>query len=90
MLDYLKRLIITLKKTTAFGKIYTQLIENLNKCPDMQNLLDHLKILLQKDERLLSQGEILKNKVIELALKLDKDLIKLLLSDGKDERSIFC
>jgi adenine-specific DNA-methyltransferase len=89
MLDYLKRLIITLKKTTAFGKIYTQLIENLNKCPDMQNLLDHLKILLQKDERLLSQGEILKNKVIELALKLDKDLIKLLLSDEKMKEVFF-
>jgi adenine-specific DNA-methyltransferase len=89
MLDYLKRLIITLKKTTTFGKIYTQLIENLNKCPDMQNLLDHLKILLQKDERLLSQGEILKNKVIELALKLDKDLIKLLLSDEKMKEVFF-
>jgi adenine-specific DNA-methyltransferase len=89
MLDYLKRLIITLKKTTAFGKIYTQLIENLNKCPDMQNLLDHLKILLQKDERILSQGEILKNKVIELALKLDKNLIKLLLSDEKMKEVFF-
>ncbi|MFQ6066646.1 MAG: site-specific DNA-methyltransferase [bacterium] len=49
----------------------------------MENLLDNLKTLLQKDERLVSEGELLKNKIIELALKLDKDLIKLLLSDKK-------
>jgi len=49
----------------------------------MENLLDNLKILLQKDERLVSEGELLKNKIIELSLKLDKDLIKLLLSDKK-------
>ena len=46
----------------------------------MQNLLDNLKNLLRKDEYLISEGELLKNKIIELALKLDKDLIKLLLS----------
>jgi len=49
----------------------------------MENLLHNLKSLLQKDERLTSEGELLKNKIIELALKLDKDLIKLLLSDKK-------
>ncbi|MGB9706904.1 MAG: site-specific DNA-methyltransferase, partial [Microgenomates group bacterium] len=49
----------------------------------MEDLLDNLKKLLQKDERLVSEGEILKNKIIELAIKLDKDLIKLLLSDKK-------
>jgi len=47
----------------------------------MENLLENLKSLLQKDERLVSEGELLKNKIIELALKLDKDLIKLLLAD---------
>jgi len=47
----------------------------------MENLLDELKKLVQKDERIVSKGEILKNKVIELALKLDKNLIKFLLSD---------
>lgn len=55
----------------------------------MENLLDNLKSLLQKDERLVSEGEILKNKVIELALKLDKDLIKLLLSDEKMKEGFF-
>jgi len=55
----------------------------------MENLLENLKILLQKDERLVdSKGEPLKNKVIELALKLDKDLIKLLLSD-KQMKEVF-
>jgi len=33
----------------------------------MENLLNNLKSLLQKDERLVSEGEILKNRVIELA-----------------------
>ncbi|MFA7565297.1 MAG: site-specific DNA-methyltransferase, partial [Candidatus Neomarinimicrobiota bacterium] len=55
----------------------------------MENLLDNLKNLLQKDERLTSEGELLKNKVIELALKLDKDLIKLLLSDEKMKEVFF-
>lgn len=54
----------------------------------MENLLDNLKLLLQKDERLVSEGELLKNKIIELALKLDKDLIELLLSD-KQMKEIF-
>ena len=55
----------------------------------MQNLLDSLKNLLQKDERLVSEGELLKNKVVELAIKLDKDLIKLLLSDEKMKEVFF-
>ena len=54
----------------------------------MENLLDNLKTLLQKDERLVSEGELLKNKIIELALKLDKNLIKLLLSD-KEMKKVF-
>ncbi len=55
----------------------------------MENLLNNLKSLLQKDERLASEGELLKNKIIELALKLDKDLIKLLLSDKKMKEVFF-
>ena len=55
----------------------------------MENLLVNLKNLLQKDKKLSSGGEILKNKVIELALKLDKDLIKLLLSDKKMKEVFF-
>jgi len=55
----------------------------------MQNLLEDLQKLIQKNERLVSGGELLKNKIIELALKLDKDLIKLLLSDEKIKEVFF-
>lgn len=55
----------------------------LVKNETMENLLHNLKTLLQKDERLVSEGELLKNKIIELALKLDRELIRLLLSDEK-------
>lgn len=51
----------------------------------MQSLLDNLKTLLQKDERLVSEGELLKNKIIELAIKLDKDLIELLFESKGDQ-----
>jgi len=54
----------------------------------MENLLHNLKTLLQKDERLISEGELLKNKIIELAIKLDKDLIELLLAD-KQMKEVF-
>jgi adenine-specific DNA-methyltransferase len=56
---------------------------------NMENSLVNLETLLQKDERLTSEGELLKNKIIELALKLDKDLIKLLLSDKKMKEVFF-
>ena len=49
----------------------------------MQNILDGLKKLLTQDERLVSEKELFKNKIIELAIKLDPELIKLLLSDQK-------
>ena len=55
----------------------------------MQNLLNNLKTLLQKDERLVSEGELLKNKIIELALKTDKDLIELLLTDKQIKEVFF-
>jgi len=55
----------------------------------MENFLEHLKNLLKKDERLVSKDELLKNKIVELALKLDKDLIKLLLSDKKTKEVFF-
>ncbi len=52
-------------------------------------LLDNLINLLKTDERLVSQGRLLKNKIIELALKLDKDLIALLLSDKQIKEMFF-
>jgi adenine-specific DNA-methyltransferase len=55
----------------------------------MQNLLDDLKNLLQKDEKLLVGGKLLKNKIIELALQLDPDLIKMLLSHEGIKKHFF-
>lgn len=55
----------------------------------MKDLLHNLKTLLQKDKRLVSEGELLKNKITEIALKLDKDLIKLLLSDKRMKEVFF-
>jgi len=52
-------------------------------------LLEKLKLLLEKDERLVSEGKLLKNRIVELALKLDKDLIKLLLSNGRIKEHFF-
>ena len=52
------------------------------------NLLNDLIILLKKDERIVSKGELLKNKIIELTIKLDKDLVELLLSD-KQMKEVF-
>jgi len=52
-------------------------------------LLEELKSLLKKDDRLISDDKLLKNKIVELALKLDKDLIKLLLSNKKIKEHFF-
>ncbi len=56
----------------------------------MNNLIKILELLLKKDKRFFSdKGDLLKNKILELALKLDKDLIKLLLSDKKIKETFF-
>lgn len=52
-------------------------------------LLEELKLLLEKDERLVSEGKLLKNRIVELALKLDKYLIKLLLSNERVKEHFF-
>jgi len=55
----------------------------------MQNLYDNLKELLQKDERLVVDGKLLKNKIIELALAMDASLLKLLLTDAAIKKHFF-
>ncbi|MBU4320075.1 MAG: site-specific DNA-methyltransferase [Nitrospinae bacterium] len=55
----------------------------------MQNLLEELIQLLSEDERLVSEGKLLKNKVIELALNMDAGLIKLLLKNESIKRHFF-
>jgi len=55
----------------------------------MQNLLEDLKKSLEKDERFTVDGELLKNKIVESALKMDEDLITLLLSNDKLKEHFF-
>jgi len=55
----------------------------------MQNLLTELKDLLQHDERLVVDGKLLKNKIIELALQLDPSLLKMLLKDASIKKHFF-
>lgn len=53
-------------------------------------LLEELKRLLKEDTRLVdSEGNLLKNRIVELALKLDKDLIKLLLKNDRIKNHFF-
>ena len=55
----------------------------------MQNLLNELKDLLQQDDRLVVDGKLLKNKIIELALQLDPTLLKMLLSQSSIKKYFF-
>lgn len=55
----------------------------------MQNLLNDLRQLLKQDDRLMVEDEFLKNKIIELALKLDENLIRLLLSHSRLRQHFF-
>lgn len=58
-------------------------------CKKMQNLFNDLKELLQQDERLVADGLLLKNKVIELGLQTDPMLIGRLLSSQSVKRHFF-
>ena len=64
------------------GKIY-------GESPVLQNLLNDLKTLLSQDDRMMADGQLLKNKVIELGLALDADLLKLLLSHAAISKHFF-
>lgn len=55
----------------------------------MQNLLNDLTTTLSTDDRLVSEGKVMRNKVIELALNLDPSLIKLLLKHDGLKRHFF-
>lgn len=55
----------------------------------MQNLLEHLRLLLAKDPRFVVDGKVLRNKVIECSLNLDADLIALLLQSETIKRYFF-
>jgi len=55
----------------------------------MQNLYEDLAKILEKDERIFTDGKIIKNKVSELAFKLDKDLLNLLLKNKQIKEQFF-
>jgi adenine-specific DNA-methyltransferase len=55
----------------------------------MQNLLADLKDLLEQDDRLVADGKLLKNKLIELSLQLDPSLLKRLLSHPGIKKHFF-
>lgn len=55
----------------------------------MQNLLKDLVKLLEQDDRFVIEGQLLKNKVIELALAVDSGLVRLLLSHDGIRRHFF-
>ncbi|MBA7495525.1 hypothetical protein ES702_06112 [subsurface metagenome] len=55
----------------------------------MQNLMNDLTKLFQKDDRIFAAGTLLKNKLTELTLKSDQSLIELLLSDKKAREHFF-
>jgi len=55
----------------------------------MQNLLNDLMLLLEQDNRLVAEGKLLKNKVVELALALDPGLIRQLLKHDAIRKHFF-
>lgn len=55
----------------------------------MQNLMSDLTKLFEKDVRIFADNKLLKNKLTELALKLDQPLIEMLLSDDKAKEHFF-
>ncbi|MDE0698075.1 MAG: site-specific DNA-methyltransferase [Boseongicola sp.] len=55
----------------------------------MQNLLDDLTEVLQSEQSFISDGEILKNAVIEAALKMDPRLLELLLQSDAIKAHFF-
>ncbi|MFW6029752.1 MAG: site-specific DNA-methyltransferase, partial [Halanaerobiales bacterium] len=54
-----------------------------------KTLMEELKEVLKKDERLVSEGKLLKNKIVELGLRLDEDLIQLLKSNKRIKEHFF-
>ncbi|GFO73343.1 adenine-specific DNA-methyltransferase [Bathymodiolus japonicus methanotrophic gill symbiont] len=55
----------------------------------MQNLLKELIGTLKNDERLIIDGRLVKNKVVELALAMDEGLISLLLGNESIKKHFF-
>lgn len=55
----------------------------------MQNLYEDLVALLATDDRLVADGHVMKNKVVELALRLDADLLRLVRTHDRLRQHFF-
>ncbi|TXL05089.1 hypothetical protein BMR08_16285, partial [Methylococcaceae bacterium CS2] len=55
----------------------------------MQNLFKELIGTLKNDERLVIEGRLVKNKVVELSLAMDEGLISLLLGNESIKKHFF-
>lgn len=55
----------------------------------MKNLLEELKAAFQGDKRLVVDGKLAKNKIVELALAMDKGLLGLLLENENIKKHFF-
>jgi adenine-specific DNA-methyltransferase len=55
----------------------------------MQNLFEDLVAVLGTDDRLVADGHVMKNKVVELALRLDADLLRLVRSHDRLRQHFF-
>lgn len=55
----------------------------------MKNILEKLIEILKSDDKFVSEGSLLKNKIIESALSLDPSLLKLLLKDESIKKVFF-
>lgn len=55
----------------------------------MQNLLEELKSTLEIDDRLVIDGKLNKNKIVEMALALDEELLTLLLKNDTIKKHFF-
>ena len=52
-------------------------------------LFNHIKKVLAQNEKFCKDGKLFKNVVIELALKLDTELLSLLIKDDLAKRNFF-
>ena len=53
------------------------------------NLYNHIKLILSENEAFCKDGVLFKNTVVEAGLKLDPELLKLLLKDDKAKKHFF-
>ena len=53
------------------------------------NLLDHIKSVLEQNDTFCKDGTLFKNSIVEATLKLDADLLSLLINDELTKKNFF-